>query len=1288
MAPRGATVPRAGCTLGASALVVFQIHNHPSQAARVGLVSKGPVTAFLCLLLGAFTRGASPQQAFRVEPDNITVLEGAVAVLQCVVENPTGVVQWVKGGLLLGPDRSIPGFPRYSMTGDLSKGEHHLQIVGSRLADDADYECQVGRSEESPGIVSRTALLGVLVPPKLPVFKEYEANSTVTWVAGVEYRVTCSAGDAKPAAAISFSKDGSPLPDVSSRVHSGSSEKLSTTEAVLRITPQSLENGKRLLCAATNEAVSAPVVAGFTMNILFPPQPPTIEGYKRPEIKAGETLKLTCISLSGNPLATLQWLKNGEVISTSWETDDTSRASRSLLTLSIKPEDNLAQLRCEAGNQVSPLPLPASITLRVVFLPTEVSILGSSSTPENKQISLSCSTAPSNPPVQLRWWLGWRELTTTEVTVTEAAHGGTVTVSNLTHVARREENGLPLTCEAFNEAVLFTRSASLPLSVQYPPQKIWIEAPPLDSRFRAGTKVRLTCFASGGHPAPRLIWIKDTKSLKEGTQVVSGKIVSKELILTTSPSDNLATYRCNASNDGKSPALTAHTRLRIQFPPLDVKITTTAKEVRRGQTLTLTCVTGSSNPFATLTWLKDAEKLKGVDLGRKPAEFGGLSTSGKVTLVATSSDNGRRVTCQAYSSVLAETVNTFYKLNVLYPPEFSAEQPAVAQAVEHGAVELPLRVSANPPEMTCSWSFRGETLIPEGSPRHHLRAGPSLAIWNVSRADAGQYRARCQNPEGQNETHIQLHVHYAPSIRSLGDPVYVDLGAAAEFVCVADANPTPAGMFQWTWLGVEERSLEELGLEPEASGAVGRLRIREAQRAQAGLYECRVDNGLPPPARGSARLIVRFKPEIEKGVGLGKVAVPGDGSSPAALQCRAQGVPSVQFSWAKNGAPLHADNPRYTERTWHEGTWHSSTLTIANVSAAQDYATFTCRASNALGTDRLDIQLLSTSRPDPPTGLKVVSVTHNSAALEWIPGFDGGLPQRFRIRYRWPGTPSTLYVDVFPPQTPAFTLTGLSPATPYSVGVSAHNPLGESDQGPSVTVTTAELHVEEPPIPEPEVPETEAPALPPALVGGLSALGALLLLSNAALFTCLLRQHQASARPGVPEEAAGMRKPSAGNEYSPGEAVNPAARHTLLDSYSERSVSSEGSFVGTWPGYVPGRGYQPRLPPHPERAERETDANSTDFGVPAPWLSPSDPHEYEDVMEPGVYEELGALRPQAPAPFRQGMLPCQDYMGAYPWRGWSLAGSEDPLRIYDRVAATPPPGADEELPFELRGELV
>ncbi len=43
--------------------------------------------------------------------------------------------------------------------------------------------------------------------------------------------------------------------------------------------------------------------------LAVPPQPPVIMGLERDEVKAGRVLVLECVSLGGNPLATLQWTK-------------------------------------------------------------------------------------------------------------------------------------------------------------------------------------------------------------------------------------------------------------------------------------------------------------------------------------------------------------------------------------------------------------------------------------------------------------------------------------------------------------------------------------------------------------------------------------------------------------------------------------------------------------------------------------------------------------------------------------------------------------------------------------------------------------------------------------------------------------------------------------------------------------------------------------------------------------------------------------------------------------------
>lgn len=67
--------------------------------------------------------GTQAQQAFRTEPRNLTVHTGATAVLKCEVLRASGTVQWVKDGLLLGPQQSLPGFPRYSMIGNPKRGK-------------------------------------------------------------------------------------------------------------------------------------------------------------------------------------------------------------------------------------------------------------------------------------------------------------------------------------------------------------------------------------------------------------------------------------------------------------------------------------------------------------------------------------------------------------------------------------------------------------------------------------------------------------------------------------------------------------------------------------------------------------------------------------------------------------------------------------------------------------------------------------------------------------------------------------------------------------------------------------------------------------------------------------------------------------------------------------------------------------------------------------------------------------------------------------------------------------
>ncbi|XP_029359633.1 nephrin [Echeneis naucrates] len=1240
---------------------------------------------FVCLIWGT-----QAQQAFRTEPRNLTVRMGATAVLRCEVLRASGTVQWVKDGLLLGPQRSLPGFPRYSMIGNPKRGQYHLQIEQAQLEDDAAYECQAGQSESSQAIVSKTALLNVLIPPSNPHLK---VDMATPWVAGKEYTVICNASEAKPVANVTLYKDGVKLTGAKSFIMSGSKDKLLNTHAEVTVTALSSDNGRQLACHAKNSALSQPLETTLTMRVYFaPPQPPVIVGLEREEVKAGRMLLLECVSHGGNPLATLHWTKNGDVVSMTWEEDVGVQKSTSILNLMITPVDNQAELCCESVNLVSLFPLSVCRKITVLFEPAEVILSGSFTAIAGQMLILSCFATSSNPPVEIRWWLGSKELNTTVVTMDKGDDGGMTTMSNMTHQVSKEEDGLALTCEAFNKGTYFSKTQMKKLSVYYPPQKVWLEAPPQDVPFNAGTKVRLICFSTGGNPTGTLNWFKNGKPVTNALKQTSfDRGVTQELVLLLTASDNMATYRCDARNEAKK-TISAHTKLMVHFTPISMKIMVKQEELRLGQIVTLECRAGSSNPKANITWSLGTVRFQGVEQLPEKAQYGGVSVCSSLSLNLSSQHHNQKVICQAYSPVLSEGTNTFFRLNVLYPPEFSPQQPTQVQVVEDDVATIPLLVSANPEEVSCIWLHRKERLVKEGSLRYHWPDEFTLEIKNVSRKDAGVYAIKCSNSEGVSQISVTLDVQYAPGVKTEKNPVFVNMGETADLICVADANPIISDMFSWKWLGEGEVEMGEETQQDES----GLLTIHDVTRAHAGLYQCTANNGIAPPASVVVQLVVQFKPELQKGAQWRKVASRGDGTTTAKVVCHAEGLPGINFFWEKNGARLDFANPRYEEQTVREGAFHTSTVRVINVSAAQDYAVFSCTARNSLGEDKLDIQLVSTSHPDPPSLFHKVSATHHSVTLEWVPGFNGGLQQRFRVRYRSDQSVSYLYMDVFPPTATTFAVTGLQPATTYNFSVNALNAMGESDYADNnavLTITTKERpELEEVPEDNGSVFKSEE-GLPPYLTIVLTVVFGVLLVLNS--LGCVIGQRWKKRKiapiPVPPtgdkgdavldgkkneEKGSSQSTVSNSNKYESSEKINTAARRTLLiDSGSEtdsnvyESYGAESSHY-----YYPTGEYMLALSPHAEEIRRPV--------LPDMIHLPTDSHShlYEDIRDTHLYQDiLSSSLPSPPSLFDHSV----------PWqRSNRRSPSFDQGAEWVGDFMEPRQQKDSNLPFELRGELV
>nr|XP_046255480.1 nephrin isoform X2 [Scatophagus argus]XP_046255481.1 nephrin isoform X2 [Scatophagus argus] len=1103
------------------------------------------------------------------------------------------------------------------------------------------------------------------------------------WVAGKKYNITCIAPDAKPVAEIALFKDGVELTGAKFSTTSGSKDKLLNRHAQVTFTAHSSDNGRPLTCHASNSALFRPVETAMTMSVYFPPPPPVILGLERKEVKAGRILVVECVSHGGNPLATLQWTKDGDVLSKTWEEDVAVHKSTSVLRLKITPADNQALLSCESTHLASLSPVSVSERITVLFEPAEVTLSGSLTAIEGEDLNLSCHATSSNPPVQIRWWLGHKELNTSVVTMEEGDNGGKTTMSNMTYRVSREEDGLELTCEAFNNGTHFSKTQNAKLSVHYPPQKIWLSAPPQDVPLRSGNIARLMCLSSGGNPTGTLTWFKNGKAVPNALkQTSSDRGVARELVLVLTASDNMAAYRCDATNEaGKT--ISAHTKLTVHFPAVSMKITTKQEELRRGHMLTLECQSGSSNPKANIFWSLGTLRFQGVEQPPVNSVFSGVSVRSFLSLNLSSQHHNMMVICQAYSPVLAEGASTFFKLNVLYPPEFSPEQPTQVQVLENDMVTIPLQVTANPEEVSCIWLHHRGKVVKEGD-LHNNWLEDSLQIENVTRKNAGVYTVKCTNDEGVNQTSIMLDVQYAPGVKAEKDPVFVNLGETADLICVADANPIISDMFSWKFLGESGESEMDLGEEIQQDES-SLLTIYDVTRAHAGLYQCTADNGIAPPATVDVELVVQFKPELLKGAQWRKVASRGDGTTMAELVCRAEGIPRVDFSWEKNSVRMDFENPRYEERTVRDGSFYTSTIRVVNVSALLDYAVFSCTARNSLGEDKLDIQLVSTSHPDPPSSFRKVAVTHNSVTLEWIPGFNGGLQQRFRIRYRWNQSDSFLYVDVFPPRETTFTVTGLQPATTYNFSVNALNRMGESgyaDNNAVLTITTKERpELEEVPTDDDSVSQR----LPAYLTVVFTVVFGVVLVFNT--LGCFFgvrwkrRRGQTGGRGGSmldgkknEKEGSSQSTVSNSNKYESREKINAAAQRTLLiDSGSEADSNVYESYAAESSHYYyPTGDYMPPLSAHPEEICSFDVAH-----LPADHHS----HLYEAVRDSGPFHVTTASPLSSPPPLFDLRLPHQSDK----WRPPTHHQGTERAREFMDVRQ---PLRDSDLPFELRGELV
>ncbi|XP_055063811.1 kin of IRRE-like protein 3 isoform X1 [Misgurnus anguillicaudatus] len=469
------------------------------------------------LLLIAGLLGFGSCVVFIQQPHDLVVVAGQPVTLPCSITGYHGMVLWVKDGLALGVNRDLSGYPRYDVIGDHSKGEYHLLIQRTELADDGSFECQAIQAASR----SRPARLTVLVPPDDPVII---GAPVVSLRAGDSLNLTCHADNAKPAASIIWIRNGEVLNGAAYSKTLLRDGRRESTVSKLHISASNIESGQHITCRASNKAAPNGKEATVTIDIQhFPLVNLSVE--PQPVLE-GNLVKFHCAAKANPPVTHYRWAKGGSII-----TEATGDTYEVLVDHSFFTEP----VSCEVTNALGSTNISRNVD--VYFGPRLAAEPQSLQVDRGSDAVFSCAWI-GNPSLTIVWM--------------KRGHGVVLSNDNtLTLKAVRQEDAGKYVCRAVVPRV-GVGEKEVTLTVNGPPTISSTQT----QQALYGEKGQIKCFIRSTPPPDRIAWSWKETVLESGTsgrytvETVSTEegVISTLTMSNIVPADFQTIYNCTAWN--------------------------------------------------------------------------------------------------------------------------------------------------------------------------------------------------------------------------------------------------------------------------------------------------------------------------------------------------------------------------------------------------------------------------------------------------------------------------------------------------------------------------------------------------------------------------------------------------------------------------------------------------------------------------------------------------------------------------------------------------------------------
>ncbi|CAH8517406.1 nephrosis 1, congenital, Finnish type (nephrin), variant 2 [Schistosoma haematobium] len=686
-------------------------------------------------------------QCFEVLPaEQYAIPLGHTVNMQCVVLNQHGKVQWRAKKILLGYDRSIPGYSRFRIIGDVGRGEHTLQITDVQRDDAGEYECQVTPVPvNNHPLLRRKTYLEVLIKPNEPqiLYQNIQLPDRKLIISQpdpiLRISLVCSAVGGRPAPNFKWLLNRHEIPNLEvktktpmspndvvkmnnllkiwGKLHPVINNKENDEQSSLSILKAGLEDGDEIVCSVSNAATQInhdPMKRNLSITIIVevhtPPGPPKIVSPETNHVYLdGEQLRAVCVSSPpGKPLGGLFW--------------------RWLIRTSQVDDSDIQKISGIGGRGGARLSDYTSVEAYLQSLDSS-----------NSGGSLSQKIAmPELSQLQQGDFIS-EDVQPLHYTLTKEKDQlvNTLIIQRVT----RKYHAAKLICET-GHPVGSAHQTSITIFVKHAPANVTIsvETGSIDDDHtggrhekvayaRAGEMKTFICKTAPYYGQATIKWLFQAAGASITTppkQLVDKAVTFKtpdgesvyqesRIQITVRPEDDRSYIDCLVWSVGDA-RIDSRVRLDIIHPPDTPKITgyKSGQPVNMAHLLEFTCTTTGGNPLPELQWFKDK---KPITNNGEPIVIGKQTTI-KLKLVPQKEDNGAEYHCSARNTA---TNNEWIDseaiiLNVLFPPQRVSLNFGGKSVVQSGEqLEINCQADSSNPVAVITW--------------RHYQCGPAHAFY-------------------------------------------------------------------------------------------------------------------------------------------------------------------------------------------------------------------------------------------------------------------------------------------------------------------------------------------------------------------------------------------------------------------------------------------------------------------------------------------------------------------------------------------------------------------------------